>query len=102
MVEFVSRNETRKFLNKPVVIYCDNTTAIEWMRSVRSANKTRHVNLKFHFVRYELERGDIDVKYVETKYMIADFLTKAVTHEKLLWTLKKINVMNVNLIKVKK
>jgi len=34
--------------------------------------------------------------------MIADFLTKAVTYEKLLWTLEKINVMDVNLIKVKK
>jgi len=56
----------------------DNT--IKWMKSVRSANKTHHVNLKFHFIRDELERGDIDVKYVEIKYMIANFLTKAVTH----------------------
>jgi len=34
--------------------------------------------------------------------MIADFLTKTVTHKKLLWTLGKINVMDVNLIEIKK
>jgi len=41
------------------------------------------------------------VSYLNTYYMIADFLTKTVTHEKLLWTLGKINVMDVNLIEIK-
>jgi len=63
-------------LNEPIMIYCDNTATIEWMRSVRSSNKTHHVNLKFHFVRDELERGDVDIKYVETNYIIADFLRR--------------------------
>jgi len=50
VVEFVNRNKTREtFLNKPVVVYCDLlsfyggilfTAAIEWMRNVRSSNKT--------------------------------------------------------------
>jgi len=83
------------FSYEPVIVYCDNKAAIEWMGNARSSTKTRHVNLKFHFVRDEIEKGKLNVCYVETKYMIADFLTKAVTKDKLLWSLSQINLLTI-------
>jgi len=51
--------------------------------------------LKFHFVRDEIEKGKLNVCYVEIKYMIADFLTKVITKDKLLWSLSQINLLNI-------
>ena len=78
------------FLDKSIIMYCDNKGAIEYMKNAKSSNKTRHINLKFHFVRDEIEKGEIDVRYIETKLMVADFLTKDMTYEKLIWTLREI------------
>lgn len=43
----------------------------------------RHVNLKFYFVRDEVENNNIIKIYVNTEDMIVDCFTKNVTKEKL-------------------
>jgi len=83
------------FFNEPIIVYCDNKAAIEWMGNTRSSTKTRHVNLRFHFVRDEIEKGKLNVCHIETKYMVADFLTKAVTKDKLSWSLSQVNLLTV-------
>ncbi|KAK2578119.1 hypothetical protein KPH14_000978, partial [Odynerus spinipes] len=72
------------FCPKPTIMYCDNMAAIAWLQRARCSNKTRHVNLKFHFVSDQIEDGRLKVIHIDTKYMIADYLTKAVTRDKLL------------------
>jgi len=47
--------------------------------------------LKFYFIRDEIKKGEIDVRYIETKLMMADILTKGI----MLWTLKEINVIDL-------
>ena len=59
-----------------------------------SSNKTRHVNLKFHFVKDLIDDNVIKLKFIRTDEMIADFLTKAVSCNKLLWTIKNINLLD--------
>ena len=41
-----------------------------------SSKKTRHVDIRYFFVKDGVEREDIDVKYCPTELMIADFFTK--------------------------
>lgn len=44
--------------------------------------RTKHIDIKFHFVRKHIEDGIIDIKYIPTDEMVADNLTKAVTKDK--------------------
>jgi hypothetical protein len=81
------------FVKRPVVLYSDSQSAIDWLNSGKSSNKTRHVNLKFHFVKDLIESNTIKTKYINTNEMISDFLTKAVTFDKLLFSMKKICLM---------
>ena len=41
--------------------------------------RTKHLSIKQHFIRSQVEAGIVDLKYCPTKHMIADILTKAVT-----------------------
>lgn len=74
-----------EYLNKLTEIYCDNQATIQWIKNAKSSNKTRYVNLKFHFVRDEVEDGNIIMTYVNIKDMISDCLTKSVPKEKIDW-----------------
>lgn len=37
--------------------------------------RTKHIDLNVHFVRDHVEKGDIKLIYVPTKFQLADFLT---------------------------
>lgn len=88
-----------EYMSRPINIFCDNQATIQWLKNAKSSTKTRHVNLKFHFVRDEIENGIINVSYVNTNEMIADCLTKSVSKEKLEWCCMHMCLNNVDSFK---
>jgi KUP system potassium uptake protein len=67
---------------EPVTIYEDNQSAICIARNPRSHNKTKHVDIKYHYVRDKVQDATTEVQYCPTNGMIADVLTKGLTHER--------------------
>ena len=70
----------------PVVIYEDNQAAQKIAENPVLHDRTKHIDIRYHFVRELVQGLQISVVYIETKQMIADLLTKAVTkvvHEQL-------------------
>ena len=39
-------------------------------------HRTRHIHIKYHFIRLELQKGFIELKYVQTENNVADIFTK--------------------------
>lgn len=67
------------FLEKdaePTIVYCDNQGAQKLMRNPIYHSRSKHIDIKHHYVREIYQRGEIDVKYLATSNMIADVLTK--------------------------
>jgi hypothetical protein len=42
-----------------------------------NASATRHIKIKFHYIREKLTEGTITIAYMETGNMVADMMTKA-------------------------
>jgi hypothetical protein len=63
--------------DKPVPIYNDNQAAIAMSKQSFSTSATRHMKLRFHYIREKIQDGSIRVEYLETGRMIADMMTKA-------------------------
>ena len=61
----------------PVVIKEDNQRTIAVARNPISHNRTKHIDIKFHYVCEALENGVIDLMYCPTEQMAADILIKA-------------------------
>ena len=40
-------------------------------------SRTKHIDIKHHFTRENVENGKVQVDYVDTKNQLADLLTKA-------------------------
>ncbi|KAI7951918.1 hypothetical protein MJO28_007602 [Puccinia striiformis f. sp. tritici] len=64
----------------PTKIYDDNQGAIALANdaSNHSNYKTKHMALRHHFIRREIRIKTIELEYVPSNRMLADFLTKAV------------------------
>ena len=60
------------------VIYEDNQAAIKIAENPVLHDRTKHIDIRYHFVRELVESLKIDVVYCSTLDMIADLMTKAV------------------------
>ncbi|XP_063941177.1 secreted RxLR effector protein 161-like [Daucus carota subsp. sativus] len=56
----------------PVTLYLDNKSAIDLAK-----NPVLHIDVRYHFIRECIERGEIIVKHVPSEAQRADILTKA-------------------------
>jgi hypothetical protein len=55
---------------------CDNTSAISVAKNPVLHKKRRHVERRHHFLRDHMEKGDIEMRYVNTERQLADIFTK--------------------------
>ena len=63
-------------LEEPIVIHEDNQGAIAMAKNPVGHARTKHIDIRYHFVREGVQNGVIVLKYVATDEMIADILTK--------------------------
>ena len=66
----------------PIVIKEGNQGIIAVARNPISHNRTKHIDIKFHYVSEALEDGIIDLIYCLTEQMAADILTKPLTRQR--------------------
>ena len=63
----------------PVKVRVDNVSAIFMAETANSTNRTRHVDMRYHFVREYVEEGIIKILFVSTDKNLADMFTKNAT-----------------------
>ncbi|KAG6539068.1 hypothetical protein ZIOFF_004221 [Zingiber officinale] len=68
---------------KPVTLFVDNKSAIALMKNPVFHGRSKHIDTKFHFIRECVEKGQIEVEFVNTGEQRADVLTKALSGVKL-------------------
>lgn len=67
---------------KCLIINCDNKGALQLSEKSSYKPRTKHIDVRHHFLREKVAQGLIKFQYVKTDEMLADFLTKSVTTEK--------------------
>lgn len=76
-------NDVDSQCDQPSVLYIDNQSAIKLIRNPEFHKRSKHIDIRYHFVREKLASNELIVKYVNTNEQCADFLTKALSGEKL-------------------
>ena len=64
------------------VLFSDNQGAIRYCKNGTVSDSTKHIQVKFHYVRDLVCNKTIDLRYICTQDMIADIMTKALNHQK--------------------
>jgi hypothetical protein len=64
-------------------LYYDSESEIHLAKNSAFHSKTKHIQLRYHFIRSALEDGHLKLEKIHTSQNPADMLTKGVTREKL-------------------
>ncbi|CAI7870277.1 unnamed protein product [Closterium sp. NIES-53] len=62
-------------------LHCDNQSAIRIANKPGFVNHTKHIALRYFFVKDEVDKDKVDLTYCPTGYMAADFLTKRLSRQ---------------------
>jgi hypothetical protein len=66
----------------PTTLFSDNQSAIALTKDNQYHVRTKHIDVRFHFIRWIVKQGAIRLVYCPTDDMIADTLTKALPSAK--------------------
>jgi hypothetical protein len=61
---------------KRVARMCDNTSAISVAKNRILYKRMRHLERRHHFLRDHVEKGDIEMRYIDTERQLANIFTK--------------------------
>jgi hypothetical protein len=82
-------------LEDPAIIYQDNKSAIALINKGRSTSeRTRHINIRYFFLKDRIESKEIKIEFLPTECMIADILTKPLQGE--LFRIQRNKLLNWN------
>ena len=80
---------------KQVTVFCDSQRAIHLAKNQVYHARTKHIDVRYHFVREIIEEGRVLVQKIKTDDNPADMLTKVVTTIKFNNCLDLINIVKV-------
>ena len=84
-----------RFEQKQITIYCDSKSAICLSKNQIHPEKTKHIDIKLHFVRLEVSSRGVKLVKIHTNNNIADMLTKAVPSAKFEFSLNLAGICRI-------
>ena len=85
----------KRHLN-PIMIYCDNQSCIKLSSNLVFHNRSKHIEIPFHYIRDMVNRGLIQLEYICTNEQTVDIFTKPLAKVKLKYFREKLGMINCN------
>nr|GEY82698.1 RNA-directed DNA polymerase, eukaryota, reverse transcriptase zinc-binding domain protein [Tanacetum cinerariifolium] len=73
-----------------ILIYCDSKSAIVISCNSVQHSKTKHIAVRYHFIKEHVEKGTIELYFVKTDYQLADIFTKALPSDRFNYLVRRL------------
>jgi hypothetical protein len=81
---------------KRIPLYCDSSSAIRICHNPVQHSKTKHIDLRYHFIKNHVEDGNIELHFVHTQAQLADIFTKALDEKAFTRILNGLGMMEMD------
>ncbi|GKB96788.1 retrovirus-related pol polyprotein from transposon TNT 1-94 [Tanacetum coccineum] len=75
-----------------IPMYCDNKSAIALCCNNVQHSRSKHIDIRFHFIKEKVENGLVELYFVNTEYQLADIFTKALCRERIEFLINKLGM----------
>ncbi|GJX38538.1 hypothetical protein Tco_0251841 [Tanacetum coccineum] len=73
-------------------MYCDNKSAIALCCNNVQHSRSKHIDIKFYFIKEQVENGVVELYFVNTEYQLANIFTKALGRERIEFVINKMGM----------
>ena len=78
---------------RPTVIYYDNQICIQLSENPVFHDRSKHIEIMYHFIRDYVQRGVVTLQYISTDEQVSDILTKSSRRGKFVFFRDKLGVV---------
>ncbi|KAI3669723.1 hypothetical protein L6452_41087 [Arctium lappa] len=78
-----------------IPIYCDSTSAIAIANNPVLHSKTKHIEIRYHFIRDHVMNDDIELHFIPTDYQLADLFTKPLDETRFNFLISELDTLNL-------
>ncbi|GKA94224.1 retrovirus-related pol polyprotein from transposon TNT 1-94 [Tanacetum coccineum] len=82
------------FFFDKVPIYCDSKSAIAISCNPVQHTRTKHIDVRYHFIKDHVEKGTIELYFVGTEFQLADLFTKSLPEARFKFLVEKLGMMS--------
>nr|GEX43868.1 retrovirus-related Pol polyprotein from transposon TNT 1-94 [Tanacetum cinerariifolium] len=79
-----------------IPLYCDNKSAIALCCNNVQHSRAKHIDVRYHFIKEQVENGIVELYFVRTEYQLADIFTKPLLRERFNFLIDKLGMKNMS------
>ena len=79
-----------------VHIFCDNTSAINLTKNPIHHSRTKHIDIRHHFIREHVQNGHITLEFVSSNNQLADIFIKPLNEDSFCKTRFELGIIRWN------
>nr|GEV62588.1 retrovirus-related Pol polyprotein from transposon TNT 1-94 [Tanacetum cinerariifolium] len=84
------------FVFNKIPLYCDNRSAIALYCNNVQHSRSKHIDIRHHFIREKVEKGVVELYFVMMDYQLADIITKALPRERFEFLLSRLGIKSMS------
>jgi hypothetical protein len=77
-----------------IPLLCDNESAIKLTNNPVNHSRTKHIDIRHHFLRDHKAKGDIELRYVSTEKQLVDIFTKPLDESRFCELRGELNILD--------
>ena len=82
---------------KRIPIFCDSTSAIAITNNPVLHSRTKHIDVRYHFIRDHVLNENIELHFISTDYQLADIFTKPLDESRFNLLISKLGMLNMKI-----
>ncbi|GJW12412.1 retrovirus-related pol polyprotein from transposon TNT 1-94 [Tanacetum coccineum] len=75
-----------------IPMYCDSKAAIAILCNPVQHSRTKHIDVRYHFIKEQVEKGIVELFFVGTEYQLADLFTKALSEDRFKYLIRRLGM----------
>ncbi|GJZ89639.1 retrovirus-related pol polyprotein from transposon TNT 1-94 [Tanacetum coccineum] len=75
-----------------IPMYCDSKASIAISCNPVQHSRTKHVDVRYHFIKEQVEKGIVELFFVGTKYLLAGLFTKALSEDRFKYLVRRLGM----------
>ncbi|GJZ12348.1 retrovirus-related pol polyprotein from transposon TNT 1-94 [Tanacetum coccineum] len=79
-----------------IPLYCDNKSAIALCCNNFQHSRAKHIDVRYHFIKEQVENGIVELYFVRTEYQLADIFTKPLPRERFNFLIEKLGMRSMS------
>ncbi|GJT62191.1 retrovirus-related pol polyprotein from transposon TNT 1-94 [Tanacetum coccineum] len=79
-----------------IPMHCDSKAAIAISCNPVQHSRTKHIDVRYHFIKEQVEKGIVELFFVGTEYQLADLFTKALSEDRFKYLVRRLGMRCLN------